>query len=51
MEIERYKMIYSTKNKKEVKKEINHFKKRNKEEINNKNIIILGHTFVKNKKK
>ena len=50
MEIERYKMIYSTKNKKEVKKEINHFKKRNKEELNNKNIIILGHTFVKNNK-
>ena len=52
MEVEKYKMIYTTKIKKELKDKIDYLfiKQKVKDEMLNDNIRILGHDFVKNNK-
>ena len=52
MEVEKYKMIYTTKIKKELKDKIDYLfiEQKVEDEMLNNNIRILGHDFVKNNK-
>ena len=52
MEVEKYKMIYTTKIKKKLKDKIDYFfiEQKVKDKMLNDNIRILGHDFVKNNK-